>query len=125
MKKIILVALITIGFMTMNYAQTLTYKLMNSSMSTWDFKLIDAGSGDTTFELGISPGKSRTGVVPGFSFPMEIKVENSAGCGTSKFISRPTPTVYEQINCEENAEIKYRVVEVIPFLAWRLELSFG
>lgn len=125
MKKILLVALLIIGFFTINYAQTLSYNLMNSSMSTWDFTMIDEGSADATFEMEISPGKSRTGVVYGFRFPAVIKIENSDGCGAAEFVPRPTPTVNKHIDCEENAEFKYQVIEVIPFMAWRLDLNFG
>ncbi len=83
MKKLLLLAFLTVGFFTMSHAQLLTYNLTNSSSTqTWDYKMADAGSAGVTYELGILPGTNRSGVVTGFAFPLQFKAANSAGCGT-------------------------------------------
>lgn len=110
--------------MTMNYAQTMTYNLTNSSMTKWDFRMENIGSVEVIYEMGISPGESRTGEVSDFKLPMEIKVENLEGCGASQIMRRPTPIMNWSIACEANADIKFQVKEVIPFIAWHLDLQF-
>ena len=125
MKKILLAALFIIGLVTLNHAQTLNYELINSSMAKWDFQMMNAGSSGITSEMGILPGKNRSGTVSGFKLPMQIKVENSDACGTSEFIPRPIPFTGKQIDCDHHAEIKYELKEMVPFMVYRFELHFG
>lgn len=126
MKKLLFLALFTLGFFTVSNAQYLTYNLTNgSSTATWDYKMADAGSAGVTYELGILPGTSRSGVVSGFAFPLQFKTSNSNGCGTSQFIPGVTPGVSVPITCIVPTGLKYKVEEVIPYLVWHLELKFG
>ena len=126
MKKLLLLALFTIGFFTLSHAQFLTYNLTNSSSTvTWDYKMADAGSAGVTYELGILPGTSRSGVVSGFAFPLEFKAANSNGCGTYQFVPGPTTGVSVPIACSVPTGLKYQVNVVIPFFLWHLELKFG
>ncbi len=100
MKKLLFIALFSIGVFTISHAQFLTYNLTNSSTTlTWDFKMSNAGSTGTTSELGILPGTNRSGTVSSFAFPLEFKAQNSAGCGTTQFVPGPTSAVNVPIVC--------------------------
>jgi len=126
MKKLLFAALFTIGFFTISHAQFLTYNLTNSSSTqTWDYKMVDAGSGVVTTELGILPGTNRSGVVAGYAFPLQFKAANSVGCGTGQVVPAPTPGVSVPIVCVVPAGLKYQVNVVVPFVVWHLELKFG
>ena len=126
MKKLLFIALFTIGFFTVSNAQFMTYNLTNTSSTvTWDYKMTDAGSGTVTSETGILPGTSRSGVVSGFGFALEFKAANSNGCGAYQLVPGPTTGVGVPIACAVPTGIKYKVDTVIPFFLWHLELKFG
>jgi len=127
MKKLLIIALFTLGIFSVSNAQFMTYSLTNSGVDTWDLKMADAGIAGSTAELGILPTQVRTGVRgPGFAFPFEFKCQNNNGCSTYQFVPTTTPGVLVPItNCNPNTVLKYRFEQVIPFVFWEFELKFG
>jgi len=126
MKKLIFIALFSIGIFTICNAQFLTYTLTNSSSTvSWDYAMVDAGPTPAIYELGIVPNSVRNGVISNFAFPLEFKCQNTNGCGTYQFVPGVTPGVYVPIVCGIPTAIKYQVNVVIPFIVYHLELKFG
>jgi len=124
MKKLLFLALFTIGFFSIN-AQVCTYTLTNSSPVNWDYKMVDAGPTGVIYELGIIPTGVRTGFIPNFAFNLAFKCQNANGCGTSQNILGPTPGVSVPILCVPPAGVKYQVNVIWPGIVYHLELKFG
>ena len=125
MKKLLLIAIFSVGLFTISNAQFLTYSLTNSGIDTWDYGMTNPVAGTATYELNITPGQTRTGVVP-FGFPLEFKAQNSNNCGTYQLVPTTTTGVGVPINnCGIPTGLKYRLETVIPFILWELELKFG
>jgi len=127
MKKLLFIALFSLGIFSVSNAQWMTYSLTNSGVDTWDLKMADAGIAGSTAELNILPTQVRTGARgPGFAFAFEFKCQNSNGCGTYQFVPTTTNGVFVPINnCGTPTALKYRFVNVIPFVLWEFELKFG
>ena len=126
MKKLLFIAVFSLGFFTVSHSQFLIYSLTNSGSDTWDYKMANAGSSTVTYELGILPTQVRTGVVSSYAFPLEFKAANSNGCSTYQFVPTTTTGVLVPItNCATPTVLKYRVELLIPFVVWELELKFG
>ena len=126
MKKLLLLALFSIGCFTISNAQFLVYSLNNSGADQWDYKMVDAGPTGPITHLNINPNQTVSGVISNFGFPLQFKCENSNGCGTSQIVPTVTNGVYVPINnCSSPTALKYRLEVVIPFIVYEFELKFG
>ena len=127
MKKLLFVALFSIGCFTISNAQFLVYSVTNYNASvTWDYAMADAGPTPAIYHLGIAPGASVSGVISNYAFPLEFKCQNSNGCGTYQFVPTTTTGIGVSINnCNVPTGIKYRLEVVVPFVVWELEVKLG
>jgi len=126
MKKLFFIALFSFGIFSISNAQFLTYTLTNSSSTvTWDYAMVDAGPTPAIYELGITPGQTRTGIISNFAFNLQFKCQNSNGCGTYQNVQGPTPGVGVPIPCATPTGIKYKIDIVIPFVLYDLLVKFG
>ena len=87
--------------------------------------MVDAGPTPVIYELGITPGQTRTGVIANFAFTLKFKCQNSNGCGTSQNVPGPTTGVGVPIPCTPPTGIKYKVDTIIPFVLYDLLVKFG
>jgi len=128
MKKLLFIALFSIGLFSVSNAQFLVYDITNFNTVgvTWDVAMADATPGPTTTELNILNSQTRTGVITNFAFPFEFKCQDSNGCGTYQFVPTTTTGVGVPINnCNVPTGLKYRLENVIPFVVWEFEMKLG
>ena len=127
MKKLLFIALFSIGLYSVSNAQFVIYTATNSGIDTWEMGMANAGMpGVATYELAILPTEVRTGVIgPGFAFPFEFKAGNQNGCGTYQFVPATTNGVFVPIACGTPTSLKYRLELLIPFIVWEFEVKFG
>ena len=107
MKKILIIALFSIGFFSMSQAQSLDYYVANADpIDTWDWAMDDAGPFPAIYELGITPGQLRTGSIPFlFSFPLEWKAVDNNNCQIYQFCCRANSCNYSAFNLSWNSGI--------------------
>jgi len=127
MKKLLFIALFSIGLFSVSNAQFVVYDITNSNpgpVLSWDVGM--ATNGSATYELNILPSQQRVGVIPNFAFPFEFKCQNSNGCGAYQFVPTITNGVYVPItNCGTPTGLKYRFEVGIPFVTWDFEMKLG
>ena len=128
MKKLLFIALFSIGLFSVSNAQFLIYDITNYNTAgvTWDVGMADATPGPATYELNILNGQQRTGVISTYAFPFEFKCQDSNGCGTYQFVPTTTTGIGVPINnCSVPTGLKYRLENIIPFVLWEFEMKLG
>lgn len=128
MKKLLFIALFSIGIFSVTNAQYLVYDITNYNNAgvTWDVGMANAGTPGATYELNILPSQNRSGVITGYAFPFEFKCQDSNGCGAYQFVPTTTTGIGVPINsCIVPTGLKYRLEEVVPFVLWEFELALG
>lgn len=124
MKKLIFIALFSIGIFSISQAQTFTYYLYNSSPTdSWNFALDDAGPTGAIYELNIMPNDSRTGSFSNFAFQLEWKAEDSNNCSIYQNNAGPTAVITAPTSCS-GTNVTYQVGTIIPFVHYYLKLQF-
>lgn len=125
MKKLLFIALFSIGCFTISNAQFLVYTVTNNSPAVWNYGMADQGSGSTVYELDILPTQVRNGVVSGFGFNLEFKAENSNNCGGYQLVTGAPAAGSVPMICSSFAAFNYSVVEVFPGFLYTLNITFN
>ena len=116
MKKLLFVAIFSIGIFSMGQAQILDYYIYNASLTdTWNYGMDDAGPTPAIYELNIAPNDLRTGSIVNFAFQLEWKAEDSNNCGIYQNVPGPTGVVIAPTSCP-GTNVTYQVGVIIPFI---------
>lgn len=126
MKKLLCIALICIGFISISQAQVLEYYVGVNSASTtnWDWAISDAGPTPALYEFNIAPGTQRQGFIGLFSFPVEWKAQDTNGCYVSNLDPGPVAATTLPTTCP-GVTVIYKIVEIVPFVYYVYKAELG
>jgi len=123
MKNLLCIAILSLGIFTIGQAQTLDYYVYNSSATdTWHWAIDDAGPTPAIYEMNIAPGTQRSGTINNFAFPLDWKAVDNNNCYVSQFEPTTVPTTIIGTTCP-GTNVKYKIVEIIPFVHWVYKAS--
>lgn len=128
MKKLLIAAILSIGFFSVTNAQTLNYRLDNQSSNGWSFTIDHAGTAASAVENNIAPGDVRTGTIGGggttFALPIEMTAVDSNGCNGSLITDNPGAGSIPFV-CTQTSSASYRLTENVPFVLYTLQVRFN
>ena len=126
MKKLLCIAILCIGFLTISQAQTLKYHVYNNTNMKWYWAMDDAGPSAAQYELVILPGETRTGGVTNFAFPLDWKAGTytSPNCYVSNTDFAPIIATTLPTACP-GVTVTYKIVELVPFVAYVYKAILG
>jgi len=127
MKKILIIAILSVGIFSMSNAQIMRYDLNNQSGDTWAITMDHAGTAPSGVETGITSPSQRIGQIGNnlstFAFPIVLSVESIPGCyGTATVASPDSGNI--SIVCADNSTVYYRITEESPGL-YLLQVRFN
>ena len=87
MKRLLFIALFSIGFLTIGKSQTLSYYVENQTKIDWDIVLTDSGAA-IPVNLSMNPSDIATGTISDFAFDFTIDADDTtASCSGTRTVS--------------------------------------